>query len=504
MSLFDRIAFLICLLAIVASAMIADQVFERLPHLEDEITYTWQAKAIARGQLLVPSPPCPECFLVPFVVDVNGYRFGKYPLGFPVVLALGEILDIRWLINPILAGVCVWLTYRLVKKLLDEKTALLAAFLLAASPFFLMNAASLLAHPLSLFLALTFVLAWLDSLNQPAKIPVWLTVITAGISLGLLALTRPLTAVGVALPFFLHGILILFRATPEHRRRVIMIGLIVAGVAAIHFLWQAALTGDPLRNPYTLWWSYDTIGFGPGIGVRPEGNTLQSSLNETINSLWVGIHDLHGWAGFSWIFLPFGLFSLRCKRTALLVSMVLPSLIAVYLLYWIGASVLGPRYYYESIFCAVMLSAAGIRWLIGSLHPLPWRSWRQFRFPLGIVLVTCLTCISVFYYSPMRIGQLKGLYGISRSQQIPFLAYQEQDTKPTLFIVHVESHWSEYGGLLDLSNPFLDSPFIFSWSATPIADEALSASFPDRIVYHYYPLSRPGKFFPLPLPYPPE
>lgn len=91
-----------------------------------------------------------------------------------------------------------------------------------------------------------------------------------------------------------------------------------------------------------------------------------------------------------------------------------------------------------------------------------------------------------------------------RIQQIPFLAYQEQDTKPTLFIVHVESHWSEYGGLLDLSNPFLDSPFIFSWSATPIADEALSASFPDRIVYHYYPLSRPGKFFPLPLPYPPE
>ncbi len=37
------------------------------------------------------------------VVDANGYRFGKYPLGFPVVLALGETFKIRWLVNPILA-----------------------------------------------------------------------------------------------------------------------------------------------------------------------------------------------------------------------------------------------------------------------------------------------------------------------------------------------------------------------------------------------------------------
>lgn len=504
MSRFDRFALLISFLAITASALIADQVFERLPHLEDEITYTWQAKAIARGQLLVPSPPCPECFLVPFVVDANGYRFGKYPLGFPVVLALGETFSIRWLVNPILAGACVWLTYRLVKKLLDEKTALLAALLLAASPFFLMNAASLLAHPLSLFLTLAFTLTWLDAMRPPARLPVWLTVITAGFCLGLLALTRPLTAAGVALPFFLQGMMILFRGTPNVRRRVIVIGVIVAGTAAIHFLWQAALTGDPLRNPYTLWWPYDTIGFGPGIGVRPEGNTWQSSLNETISSLWVGIHDLHGWAGFSWIFIPFGWLALRRNRTALLISMILPSLILVYLLYWIGAAVLGPRYYFEGIFCAVLLSAAGIRWLAGSLKPLPWRSWQRLRFPLVTALVACLTCLSVFFFSPIRIGQLKGLYGISHNQQIPFLAYPERSTNPALIIVHVERHWSEYGGLLDLSNPFLDSTLIFSWSATPIVDEALSAAFANRTVYHYYPRTHPAEFFTHPLPQPTE
>ena len=92
--------------------------------------------------------------------------------------------------------------------------------------------------------------------------------------------------------------------------------------ASLHFLWQFAVTGDPTLNPYTLWWPYDKIGFGPGVGVLPQGHTLRIAWINTRFSLWVGSRDLFGWARYSWIFLPFGLWAARgmarcCLRGAL-------------------------------------------------------------------------------------------------------------------------------------------------------------------------------------------
>jgi hypothetical protein len=82
----DRFALLFSLLAVLVSYFVTDRVFERMPHIEDEMAYVWQAQAMARGRLTLPSPPSSESFLVPFVVDFHGQRFGKYPLGWPAML----------------------------------------------------------------------------------------------------------------------------------------------------------------------------------------------------------------------------------------------------------------------------------------------------------------------------------------------------------------------------------------------------------------------------------
>ncbi len=103
-------------MAVFAAYRVHDRVFEGMAHLEDEMAYLWQAQVIAQGQLTVPSPPNPKSFLFPFVVDYNGQRFGKYPLGWPVVLAIGERLNLRHWVNPLLAGLGVWLTYLLGRK----------------------------------------------------------------------------------------------------------------------------------------------------------------------------------------------------------------------------------------------------------------------------------------------------------------------------------------------------------------------------------------------------
>ncbi len=320
----DRIALVIACVAIAASYLVALRVFELLPHIEDEMAYVWQAQVLATGKLTLTSPPDPQSIMIPFVVDYHGQRFGKYPLGWPLLLATGLLLHAGDWVNPILAGLDAWLIYCLGKKLFGERVGLLAEVLTVSSPFFLMNSGSLLSHPWALFLSLSFALAWLDTFApaglrnglagetapDPVRAPIWLTVLVAGLSLGVLAMTRPLTALGVALPFFFHGAFLLVRGDRSVRAHVLMTGLLAAAVAALVPLWQYAVTRDALLNPYTLWWKYDKIGFGPGFGNEPGGHNLFWAAINLQFSLEAGWGDFFGWNGVSWLFLPFGLIAL--------------------------------------------------------------------------------------------------------------------------------------------------------------------------------------------------
>jgi 4-amino-4-deoxy-L-arabinose transferase-like glycosyltransferase len=515
----DRFALILCFASLFINALVANRVFENIPHLEDETTLVWQAELITRGQVMVPTPPSPQSFLVPFVVDYHGYRFGKYPLGFPVLLSFGMRLGARDWVNPFIAACTLWLIYRLGKKLLDEKTALLAVFLTAFSPFFLINSSNLLTHAWSLFLSVCLALAWLDTFFYKPQVPGGLTLLVAGLSLGVLALTRPWTAVGVALPFFAHGLFLFWRGTPADRRLVLIIGLLAGAVASIHFLWQAVLTGSPWLNPYTLWWPGDQVGFGPGIGFRPGGHTLIAGIWDALFSLVVASHDLFGWPWLSWIFLPFGLLAIRANPPAKWVSLVFPSLVFVYIAYWVGAWIYGPRYYYEGLYSLTLLSAAGIAWIYRRL-PLPELAIHRaensrrpgFHFvnlagitkkSLASILFTCLLGLliagNLALYAPLRLSSLYGLYHANRALLTPFSDPKAQIKTPALIIVHDTTNFHPYETLTQLSDPFLDTPFVFALSKDPAVDQALAADFPDRKVYYYDPL-QPGQFLVNPPP----
>jgi len=502
----DRIALLLSLLAILAAYQVHDRVFERMAHLEDEMAYLWQAQVIARGELMLPSPPSPKSFLYPFVVDYQGQRFGKYPIGWPVVLSFGERLGLRFIVNPLLAGFGVWLTYLLGKRIFGQTVGLLAAGLTLTSPFFLMNSGSLLSHPLGLVLSLAFTLAWLDAFVYNFTSPRWLPALVAAAALGLLALSRPFTALCVGVPFVFHGLVLLVRGDSAVRRRLVMLGAVALAITSLHFLWQYAVTGNALLNPYTLWWQYDKIGFGPGVGRIPGGHTLYQAWVNTRFNLIVGRADLFGWAIFSWIFLPVGLLAILRARNwhAVLPISVFISLFVFYNAYWIGAWVFGPRYYYEGLFSLTLLSAAGIAFLAG-WHTLPeqpfpnYAGWRMVRPLLVTALVSLLVLTNLIFYIPGRLALLRGLYGVRASHLEPFQTPQAQALTPALIIVHTAGGWIDYGTLLELETPFLDTPFIFAYSRSPEVDSGLPALFPDRNIYHYYPSRNPYLFYQSPL-----
>ena len=70
-------------------------------------------------------------------------------------------------------------------------------------------------------------------------------------------------------------------------------------------------------------------------------------------------------------------------------------------------------------------------------------------------------------------------------------------TTPALVIVHPQD-WTEYGSLLELTDPFLDTPFLVVISTGAGEDASVAAEYPNRKVYHYYP-DNPWVFFKQPI-----
>lgn len=478
----------IALVALVIGLGTTRWVFEGLPHLEDEFAYLWEAHVMADGQIRLPEPEHAKPMLVPFVVQAEGFRFGKYPPGFPAALAIGVWADEAGAVNPILGALAVWLIFRLGTRIVDERTGLVAATLTAISPFFAMQSGTLMSHNLALFLSAVFALAWFDRFRADAgtkrepHVPALLLEVLAGLSLGLLVLTRPLTAVGVALPFVVLALVMLRRAPREAWPPLAVIGTLTGLLALILPLWQAALTGNPTQNLYALWWPYDKLGFGVGVGNVPGGHNLTLAWLNTRFSLRAGMHDLLGWPYLSWILLPFGLWALRRNRDGLLLAAVFPSLVAVYSLYWIGAWLLGPRYYYAALPGLMVLSGAGVLWVGGWFVEGVSRALRARRLAtLGVV--SLLVAGNLIFYWPDRLGSLRGLYGISRAALAPV---EEARIGRGLIFVHSEQ-WMPYGNLLTLEPPFSNSDLRIAWSNGDEADRGVAASYPGWQTFDYWP-----------------
>lgn len=203
------VALLLAFFAFFMSAWVSQGVFERMPHLEDEMAYTYQARTYAGGNLVIPSPDPRRAYWQPFLVDYDGVRFGKYTPGWSLQLALGTLMGQEWLINAFFSALNVALAYRLGREIFNADVGVIAAALLAFSPMALLLNATLMGHTSALFAATLFLYAcWrIERRRRPRT---WGVI--AGIALGLLIANRPLTAIAVALPLILWNGLRLIRA----------------------------------------------------------------------------------------------------------------------------------------------------------------------------------------------------------------------------------------------------------------------------------------------------
>lgn len=488
------------------TAWVSRTVFERLPHLEDELAYVHQAELFARGDVVQPSPAPRPAFWKPFVVDFQGRRFSKYSPGWSFWLAFGVMAGQRWVVNGWFAVLTVALVYRLGAESFNADVGRLAAWLVAFSPMALLLNASLMGHTSALFMTMAFLYAMRRLLHDDRRAMRWGLV--AGMALGALTANRTLTAVAVALPFVVFHALRLLGLLIRRRdafwpalRPLLLLSVVMLLLSAVVPAYRWAVTGSPSLNPYELVWSYDKVGFCETCGRS--GHTLRKGLRHAANDLTLTAADLFGWQllplnaaqkhhllyestaypgrGWSWLLLPFGLLigvAARDTRADTLQLATVPlSIVVVYMAYWVGSQRYSTRYYFEALGAVALLSA------------IPLGYWaRRWRVPVYTALIA-LTLYTGIVYTWPRLRLLHGFNGVSRATLAQIDAHRTTD-KPALVIITQAGRsmtWRANGSLMAVTGAYLDTPFVLARDrADRSRRAAIVAQFPDYEIIDLY------------------
>lgn len=504
------------LLTFALTLHIASDVLARVPHVQDSLTYLFQAQTLARGELWAEAPPLPYFFEQEFLLVQNGRWFGKYPPGYPAILAIGVLLNAPWLINPLLATLTLPLVYQLGRRVGNGRIALIAAGLMTLSPFFLFLSGSMMAHAAELFWLSVFMVSWwvvIGGKKQEHRVAQrkhrvsrrFLLALVAGLAAGMAFLTRQLTAVAIVAPFFLLSTW--FSPLPWHDRikhgAVWLAGLLP--LVALLFVYQGAVTGDLRQDPRLLYWSYDRLGFGDAVGEAPNlleiapleedpgyvvvwrtdpsqpprGHTPQRGLHNILRN-WQALQtDLFGWLPvltFSFLWLGV-LLSKRIAPTDWILLAPLAALVAAEAFYWHSGIMYGPRYLYGALPALLLLTARGVEalanWLGGR-----W-GWWVTAVPLSLLI------LGNSFTLPSRMDSYRGFNFVEEDKVAAVATAVPPDEKALIFVTSPTGGWWEYGALFVGNEGVVNGRLVFARDLGDEANEALLSYYPTHVPYRF-------------------
>jgi 4-amino-4-deoxy-L-arabinose transferase-like glycosyltransferase len=512
---------LLFLAGVGGGVFIATAVFERVPHVEDEHAFLFQARVFAEGKLYAETPPSADLFPMMFVLDREGRRFGKYPPGFPLVLAAGVLVGQPWLVNPLLAGLGLVAVALLGRVLYGWGTGLVAGGLGLISPFFLLSAGSYMSHNATLLWLTLFALLALAAarrrtkdegrkqtvdarVSQESRPPErlgttfvfrlssfvrrppegWLMV-GAGACLALALITRPLTAAGGGAPV-LAGVALAGWRAPARLGRWALLGLVgAAPVLAFFLLWNTVALGGPLRNGYEMWWDFDRVGFGTGsLGNHSPAqgwSNLQYNLDDL--SQW-----LYGWPERTSLVLPLLPFAILTRnRWDWLLLAWAAGLSLAHILYWAPGQMYGPRYLYEALPAYLLLSARGLVLLLGGVRRLL-RRRDDLRWGVqgGLVAaVVALALVAGNAFLGKQMAAFSDWYTIDGER---FAAVDGAVARPAVVFVEARD-WTDFANFSWANAPSLAGPVVYAVDLGPERRRRLLGELPPvagaRRLYRY-------------------
>lgn len=481
-----RTVFLLAVMALVffETNAISFFYFQHMPVSVDGADYIFQAKIFADGNLYVDPPKYPEFFYF-FNMIVSDKWYSVYPPGFPLILALGIISGVPWIVNPILAALCVLFTFLIAQRLYDDRIARGSAALMTISPFFLMLSSTYLSHTATAFFLVLSLYFYLKGLDDSQ----WFHFLAAGLAVGAMATIRPLTGFAASLPLCGLTLWLIFRG--KVRIASAMVFAFGVAVPAGFLLWYNSVTnGHPLTFGYAaLYGEAYRIGF-----VKPPRTSFYSGrpytpLQAMIN-LNSGLHYLSvfllGWPipSLAFAMAPFALPS-RNWRDYFLLALVL-AIPVCYFFYFCQSFLMGPRFYFSVIPPMVILIARGVE-----LAPLLWSrlagrddiETKVSRYLAVLICVCALFCAAYFF--PQQLKEYE------RSSPNVRQSIEEGNIDNAIVFINYFSACMGYGEGFWRNDPSLEGNIIYAHDRGN-ANTLLMKEYPGRRYYRYFPAQ--GKF----------
>lgn len=364
----DRFALLLALASVLVAALLNVFVYERHPHVPDEVVYLLHARYLAEGMLSLPLPPVPEAFDIDLMLLDRGMWYSPVPVGWPLALAVGAFFGMPWLVNPVLGGLTILATYAFVRELASKRTARVVCLLLAVSPWFVFLNMSFMTHSWTLLCAVVAALGVARS-RRTGSIA-W--VLLGGACIGMVGLIRPLEGALLALALGLWSMGV--GGTRLKLAAIATLVLATAAVGALTFPYNARLTGNPSRFPIQRYVDVvygpgkNDMGFGPdkgldwgGLDPWPGHTPFQALVNAQFNSFAIDA-ELFGWSIGSLALVWFALFASRWSRVDKLMLAFTAAIVVSNSYYWFaGGPDFGARYWYLVIVPLVWLTVSGLR-----------------------------------------------------------------------------------------------------------------------------------------------
>jgi hypothetical protein len=375
------------------AALLAVYAFRRGASTSDELAMLWHAKMLVHGRLSLPVDPNREFFALENVVD-TGRWYSQFPIGGPLFLALGALVGLPWLVNPLLLGGAAAALYQFSRRAFDEEQARVAVALFALAPMVLIMAGTWMNHVPVLFIAactLAALAEW-DRAATGRRRAAFAALI--GVLLGVMATIRPLDAVAVSFAVGLFQLWVIRREPRRLRELALQAVCGAIGVAPLLYA-NWATTGSALRFGYDVSWG---AGHRVGFHTDPYGNphTLAHAADLALSYVGELNTYLMAWPIPALVVVAATLFALRraTRWDALLIALFAFQL-GAYAAYWGEGEFLGPRFLYTALPALIILLAR-------TPFVMAERFGERCKRAAGVLLVCCSIgawCIPLSSYS---------------------------------------------------------------------------------------------------------
>jgi hypothetical protein len=467
------------------AAFLSYFVYQNHPHIPDEVIYLYHARYFAEGWLTVPAPPVPEAFSLYMIPERSANWYSIFPPGWPAVLAIGVLLGVPWLVNPLLAGLNVLLSYVLVQELYDRRVARIVVLLLCVSPWHVFMSMNFMAHTFTLTCALAGSLAMAHA-KRSGKTSWGLA---AGLATGVVSLIRPLDGfiVGILLGAWAIGLV-------GSRLKALPFAAFLFGagiVSALTLPYNRLLTGDAFVFPLTAYYEEyfgpktNAFGFGPERGLGwaldafPGHTPLEAVLNALLNIFSVNI-ELFGWSIGSLLACALILGSGRIQKNDYSMVGAIVAVVGFYSFYWFnGGPDFGARYWYLTLLPFLILTARGIQYLEQTLKSNSIR--RVDSDPLVMVAVCSMCLLTLVNYIPWRAVD-KYYHYLGMRPDIRYLA-KEYGFGKSLVLIRGNSY-PDYASAWAY-NPLdahADDP-VYAWDRSPEVRKQVINAYTGRTVW---------------------